>query len=47
MGSSALKDFRGDLIRAFQAKGFIFHAKPVIWKDPDADAAHEGAQAAA
>ena len=34
MGSSAPKDFRGDLICAFQAKGFIFHSETVIWKDP-------------
>ena len=33
-GFIGLKDFRGDLIRAFQAKGFIFHAETVIWKDP-------------
>jgi hypothetical protein len=29
-----LKDFPGDLIRAFQRHGFIFHAKATIWKDP-------------
>lgn len=33
-GFIGLKDFRGDLIRAFQAKGFIFHSETVIWKDP-------------
>lgn len=33
-GFIGLKDFRGDLIRAFQAKGFVFHAETVIWKDP-------------
>lgn len=33
-GFIGLKDFRGDLIRAFQSKGFIFHAETVIWKDP-------------
>ena len=33
-GFIGLKDFRGDLIRAFQARGFIFHAETVIWKDP-------------
>ncbi len=33
-GFIGLKDFRGDLIRAFQAKQFIFHAETVIWKDP-------------
>ncbi|MHB1641813.1 MAG: DNA-methyltransferase [Acidithiobacillus sp.] len=33
-GYIGLKDFRGDLIRAFQNHGFIFHAEVVIWKDP-------------
>ena len=33
-GYIGLRDFRGDLIRAFQARGFIFHAEVVIWKDP-------------
>src|SRR5690554_2133157 len=33
-GYIGLKDFRGDLIRAFQAEGFIFHSEAVIWKDP-------------
>ena len=33
-GFIGLKDFRGDLIRAFQAKGVHFHAETVIWKDP-------------
>jgi len=33
-GYIGLKDFRGDLIRAFQAHGFIFHSEVVIWKDP-------------
>ena len=33
-GFIGLKDFRGDLIRSFQAKGFIFHSETVIWKDP-------------
>jgi hypothetical protein len=33
-GHIGLRDFRGDLIRAFQARGFIFHAEVVIWKDP-------------
>ena len=33
-GFIGLKDFRGDLIRAFQGKGFIFHSETVIWKDP-------------
>jgi DNA modification methylase len=33
-GHIGLKDFRGDLIRAFEAEGFIFHSEVVIWKDP-------------
>lgn len=33
-GRIGLKDFRGDLIRAFEAEGFIHHAEVVIWKDP-------------
>lgn len=33
-GVIGLKDFPGDLIRAFQRHGFIFHAKATIWKDP-------------
>lgn len=33
-GHIGLRDFRGDLIRAFQAEGFIFHSEVVIWKDP-------------
>ena len=33
-GYIGLKDFRSDLIRAFQKRGFIFHSEVVIWKDP-------------
>lgn len=33
-GYIGLKDFRSDLIRAFQSEGFIFHSEVVIWKDP-------------
>jgi DNA modification methylase len=33
-GYIGLQDFRGDLIRAFQRRGFIFHSEVVIWKDP-------------
>lgn len=33
-GVIGLKDFRGDLIRAFQRHGFIFHSEVCIWKDP-------------
>ena len=33
-GYIGIKDFPGDLIRAFQKAGFIYHSKVVIWKDP-------------
>ncbi len=33
-GYIGLHDFRGELIRAFQQHGFIFHSEVVIWKDP-------------
>lgn len=33
-GVIGLYDFRGDLIRAMQSVGFIFHSEVVIWKDP-------------
>lgn len=33
-GYIGLKDFPGDLIRAFQKHKFIFHSKVTIWKDP-------------
>ncbi len=33
-GYIGLRDFRGDLIRAFQAKGFIYASEVCIWKDP-------------
>ena len=33
-GFIGLRDFRGDLIRAFEKHGFIFHSQVVIWKDP-------------
>lgn len=33
-GVIGLKDFRGDLIRAFTAAGWIYHSEVVIWKDP-------------
>ena len=33
-GYIGLKDFRGDLIRAFQREGFIFASEVCIWKDP-------------
>lgn len=33
-GYIGLKDFRGDVIRAFQTAGFIFHSEHCAWKDP-------------
>jgi DNA modification methylase len=33
-GFIGLKDFRGELIRAFRKHGFIHHSEAVIWKDP-------------
>lgn len=33
-GHIGIYDFRGDIIRAFQKHGFIFHAEVCIWKDP-------------
>ncbi|HWK69987.1 MAG TPA: site-specific DNA-methyltransferase [Burkholderiaceae bacterium] len=33
-GFIGIRDFRGDLIRAFQEEGFIYHSEVCIWKDP-------------
>lgn len=33
-GFIGLRDFRGELIRAFVESGFIHHSEVVIWKDP-------------
>jgi DNA modification methylase len=33
-GVIGLKDFPGNLLRAFEKHGFIYHAKATIWKDP-------------
>ena len=33
-GVIGLRDFRGEIIRAFEAYGFIHHSEVVIWKDP-------------
>lgn len=33
-GYVGLSDFRGDLIRAFQKRGFIYASEVCIWKDP-------------
>ncbi len=33
-GFIGLHDFSGDLIKAHQVAGFVYHARAVIWKDP-------------
>ena len=33
-GFIGVRDFRGDIIREYQAKGFIYHSEVCIWKDP-------------
>ncbi len=33
-GIIGLRDFRGDIIRACEKEGWIFHSEVVIWKDP-------------
>lgn len=33
-GFIGLHDFSGDLIKAHQEAGFVYHARAVIWKDP-------------
>ena len=33
-GQIGLRDFRGQLIKAFEQEGFIFHSEVTIWKDP-------------
>lgn len=33
-GFIGIRDFRGELIRAFESEGFIFHSEVCIWKDP-------------
>lgn len=33
-GFIGMKDFRGDIIRAFEAEGWIYHSEVCIWKDP-------------
>jgi len=33
-GVIGLRDFRGDIIRAYQKHGFVFHSEIVIWKNP-------------
>jgi hypothetical protein len=33
-GHIGMRDFRGDVIRAFEDAGWIFHSEVCIWKDP-------------
>ena len=33
-GFIGVKDFRGDMLRIFEAAGFVFHSEVCIWKDP-------------
>lgn len=33
-GIIGVRDFRGELIRAFEAEGFVYHSEVCIWKDP-------------
>lgn len=33
-GIIGVRDFRGELIKAFEAEGFVFHSEVCIWKDP-------------
>ena len=33
-GIIGIKDFRGALVREFEAAGFVFHSEVCIWKDP-------------
>lgn len=33
-GSAGLRDFPGDIIRAFERHGWTFHSRVTIWKDP-------------
>lgn len=44
-GVSGLTDFRGEVIRAFQGNGWIFHGEVTVNKDPQAQAIRTKAQA--
>ena len=33
-GRAGMRDFRGDIIRAFESAGWKYHAEVCIWKDP-------------
>lgn len=44
-GYIGLTDFRGDVIRAFQAEGWIFYGEVTIWKNPQAQSIRTKAHA--
>jgi len=46
-GYIGLTDFRGDVIRAFQAEGWIFNGEVTVWKDPQAQSIRTKAHALA
>lgn len=33
-GYIGMRDFPGEIVRAYQAEGFIYHGKVYVWKDP-------------
>ncbi len=33
-GVIGLRDFPGDIVRAYEAEGFVYHSRITIWKDP-------------
>src|SRR3546814_17662724 len=33
-GNIGMRDFRGEVIRAYEDAGWIFHSEVCIWKDP-------------
>lgn len=33
-GYIGIRDFRGEIIRAYQEEGFVYHSEVCIWKDP-------------
>lgn len=46
-GYIGLTDFRGDVIRLFQAEGWIFYGEVTVWKDPQAQSIRTKAHALA
>ena len=40
-GHIGMRDFRGEVIRAYEDAGWIFHSEVCIWKDPGGAAAHK------